>query len=144
MPRSYIHESPRWFHYGSNPTDDSGNDNFRSPIRMHNASTTTCDYGCNTEIYGLIQIATDDTGSYLWLILCQIRKCVTWALCNISCFYSIPLFRKVEHVMSVQSQTCQCSHIHVSAVTFKYNSNYIESIVIMYLLFMSDYAIMKY
>ena len=64
-------------------------------------------------------------------------------LCNVSCFYSILLFRKVEHVMSVQSQTCQCSHIHVSAVTFKYNSNYIESIAIMYLLFISDYAIMK-
>ena len=65
-------------------------------------------------------------------------------LCNVSCFYSILLFRKVEHVMSVQSQTCQCSHIHVSAVTFKYNSNNIESIAIMYLLFISDYAIMKY
>ena len=45
--------------------------------------------------------------------------------------------------MSVQSQTCQCSHVHVSAVTFKYNSNYIKSIAIMYLLFISDYAIMK-
>ena len=65
-------------------------------------------------------------------------------LCKVSCFYSIPLFRKVDHVMSVQSQTCQCSHIHVSAVTFKYNSNFIESIAIMYLLFISDYAIMKY
>ena len=65
-------------------------------------------------------------------------------LCHVSCFYSILLFRKVEHVMSVQSQTCQCSHIYVSAVTFKYNSNYIESIAIMYLLFISDYAIMKY
>ena len=65
-------------------------------------------------------------------------------LCNLSCFYSILLFRKVEHVMSVQSQTCQCSHIHVSAVTFKYNSNYIESIAIMYILFISDYAILKY
>ena len=52
-------------------------------------------------------------------------------LCNVSCFYSILLFRKMEHVMSVQSQTCQCSHIHISAVTFKYNSNYIESIAIM-------------
>ena len=50
----------------------------------------------------------------------------------------------VEHAMSVQSQTCQCSHIHVSAVTFKFNSNYIESIAIMYLLFISDYAIKKY
>ena len=63
---------------------------------------------------------------------------------NVSCFYSILLFRKVEHVMSVQSQTCQCSHIHVNAVTFKYNSNYIEFIAIMYLLFISDFAIMNY
>ena len=44
------------------------------------ASTTTFDYGCNTEIYRLIQIATDDAGSYPWLILRQIRECVTWAL----------------------------------------------------------------
>ena len=65
-------------------------------------------------------------------------------LCNASCFYSILLFRKVEHVMSVQSQTRQCSHIHVSAVTFKCNSNYIDSIAIMFLLFISGYAIMKY
>ena len=48
--------------------DDPGNDNFRSPIRMHNASTTTYDYGCNTEIYGLIRIAMDDAGSYPWLM----------------------------------------------------------------------------
>ena len=66
MPRSHIHGSPRRFHFGSNPTDDPGNDNFRSPIRVHNASTTTYDYGCNTEIYGLIRIATDDAGSYPW------------------------------------------------------------------------------
>ena len=46
--------------------------------------------------------------------------------------------------MSVQSQTCQCCDRHVSAVTFKYNSNYVESILIMYLLFISDYAILKY
>ena len=46
--------------------------------------------------------------------------------------------------MSVRSQTCQCSHSHVSAVTFKYNSNNVESIVIMYLVFfISDYAIMN-
>ena len=50
MSRSHIHGSPCRFHYGSNPTDDLGNDNFSSPIRMHNASTTTYDYGCNTEI----------------------------------------------------------------------------------------------
>ena len=46
--------------------------------------------------------------------------------------------------MSVQSQTCQCSGSHVSAVTFKYNSNYVESIPIMNLLFISGYAILKY
>ena len=80
MPSSHIHGSPRRFHYGSNPTDNPGNDNFRSPIRMHNGSTTTYDYGCNTEINGLIRIATDDTESYPWLILRQIRECVTWAL----------------------------------------------------------------
>ena len=80
MPRSHIHGSPRRFHYGSNTTDVPGNDNFRSPIRMHNASATTYDYGCNTKINGLIRITTDDAGSYPWLILRQFRKCVTWAL----------------------------------------------------------------
>ena len=80
MPRSHIHGSPRRFRYGSNPTDDPGKVIFRSQRRMHNASTTTSDYGCNTEIYGLIRIATDDAGSYPWLILRQIRECVTWAL----------------------------------------------------------------
>ena len=80
MPRSHTHGSPRRFHYGSSPTDDTGNDSFRSPIRVHNASTTTYDYGYNTEVYGLIRIATDDAGSYPWLILRQIRECVTWPL----------------------------------------------------------------
>ena len=80
MPRSHIHGSPRRFHYRSSSTDDPGNDNFHSPIRMHNASTTMYDYGCNTEIYGLIRIATDDAGSYPWLFLRHIRECVTWAL----------------------------------------------------------------
>ena len=63
MPRSHIHGSPRRSHYGSNPTDDRGNDNFRSLIQMHNASTTTYEYRCNTGIYGLIRIATDDAAS---------------------------------------------------------------------------------
>ena len=80
MPSSHIHGSPRRFHYGSNPKDDPGNDNYHSPIRMHSLSTTTYDYGCNTEIYGLIRIATDDAGSYPWLILRRIRECVTRAL----------------------------------------------------------------
>ena len=65
MPRSHIHGSPRRFNYGSNPTDDPGNGNFRSLIQMHNASSTTYDYGYNTEIYGLIRIATDDAGSFV-------------------------------------------------------------------------------
>ena len=82
MPRLHIHRSPGRCHYGSYPTDGHGNDNFGSPVRMHNASTTTYDYGCNTEIHRLIRIATDDAGSYPWLILYQIRECVTWALAN--------------------------------------------------------------
>ena len=52
-------------------------------MQMHNASTTTYDYRCNTEIYGLIRIATDNAGSYPWLILRQIRECVTWALSKV-------------------------------------------------------------
>ena len=80
MPRSRIHGSPLRFHYGSNPKDEPGKDNFHSLIRMYNASTTTYDNGCNTEIYGLIRIAKDDAGSYPWLFLRQIRECVTWAL----------------------------------------------------------------
>ena len=100
MPRSHIHGSPRRFRYGSNPTDDPGNDNFRSPIRMHNASTTTYDYGCNTEIYGLIRIATDDAGSYPWLILRPISECVTWALQNV-CLK--PLRLKVKFYARIQN-----------------------------------------
>ena len=42
-------------------------------------STSTYDYGCNTEIYRLIRIAMDDAESYPWLILRPIRECVTWA-----------------------------------------------------------------
>ena len=91
MIRSHIHGSPRRFHYGSNPTDDPGNDNLRSPIRMHNASTTTYDYGGNTEICGLIRSATDDAGSFPWLILRQIRESVTWALGKIL-LLSLPWF----------------------------------------------------
>jgi len=43
MPRSHIHGSPRRFHYGLNITDDPGNVNFSSPIRMHNGVTTSFD-----------------------------------------------------------------------------------------------------
>ena len=35
MPRSHIHGSALQFYYGLNLTDDPGNDNFSSPIRMH-------------------------------------------------------------------------------------------------------------
>ena len=35
MPRSHIHGSPSRFFYGLNLTDDPGNANFHSPIRMH-------------------------------------------------------------------------------------------------------------
>ena len=35
MPRSHIHGSPRRFYYRLNLTDDPGNANFRSSIRMH-------------------------------------------------------------------------------------------------------------
>ena len=94
MPRSHIHGSIRRFHYGLNPTDDPGSDNFCSPIRMHNASTTTYDYGCNTEIYRLIRIATDDAGSYLLLILRQIRECVTWALLPVSPVFFFKFFKQ--------------------------------------------------
>ena len=40
MPRSHIHGSSRWFHYGSNLMDDPGNDIFCSLIRMHNGVAT--------------------------------------------------------------------------------------------------------
>ena len=40
MPRSLIHGSPRRFHYGLNLTDDPGNANFRSLIRMHSGVAT--------------------------------------------------------------------------------------------------------
>ena len=83
MPRSHIHGSPRRFYYGLNLTDDPGNANFRSQIRMHYISTTY-DYGCNTESYGPIQIATNDAGLYPWLIRRPVRECVTWALASLS------------------------------------------------------------
>ena len=67
--------------------EDPGNDNVRSWIQMYNANTTMHDYGCNT---GLIRIATDNAGLYPWLILRQIRECVTWALK--SCFNCIDVF----------------------------------------------------
>ena len=83
MPRSHIHRSPRRFYYRLNLTDDPGNANLRSPIRMHyiymNKYSTTYDYGCNRENYGPIWIATNDAGLYSWLIRRPVRECVTWA-----------------------------------------------------------------
>ena len=79
MPRSHIHGSPRRFYYGLNLTDDPGNANFRSPIRMHYIRTTSYDYGCNTESYGPIRIATNYGGLYPGLIRRPVRECVTWA-----------------------------------------------------------------
>ena len=49
-------------------------------------STTTYDYGCNTESYGPIQIATN---GHLWLIWRQVRECVTWALHECSCLLNL-------------------------------------------------------
>ena len=43
-------------------------------------STTTYDYGCNTESYWPIRIDTNDAGVYPWLIRHTVRECVTWAL----------------------------------------------------------------
>ena len=85
MPRSHIHVSPRRFFYRLNLTDEPGNANFRSPIRMHYIRMIkyyyiTYDYGCNTESYGPIRIATNDAGLYPWLIRRPVRECVTWAL----------------------------------------------------------------
>ena len=46
--------------------------------------------------YGNIRTNTDtkdDAGSYPWLILCQIRECVTWALLGLNCL-NIQVLRK--------------------------------------------------
>ena len=76
MPRSHIHGSPRRFYYGLNLTDDLGNANFRE---SDTDALYTYDYGCNTESYGPIRIATNDAGLYPWLIRRLVRECVTWA-----------------------------------------------------------------
>ena len=79
MPRSHIHGSPCWFHNGLNFTDVPGNASFPSLIRMHSGEATTYDYGCITESYGPVQIATNDARSYPWLNRRSFRECVTWA-----------------------------------------------------------------
>ena len=77
MPRSHIHGSPLRFYYGLNLRDGPGNANFCSPITD---ALYKYDYGCNTESYGPILIATNDAGLYPWLIQRPVRECVTWAL----------------------------------------------------------------
>ena len=51
---------------------------------MLELSTTTYDYGCNTESYGPIRIATN---VHPWLIRRSVRECVTWALCKFTFCY---------------------------------------------------------
>ena len=43
ISRLHIHGSPPRFHYGSNFSDDHGNANFASSIRMHNVVATSFD-----------------------------------------------------------------------------------------------------
>ena len=50
MPRSHIHRSPRWFHYGLKLTDVPGNVNFRSLIRMRNVVATGFDVSTNDNV----------------------------------------------------------------------------------------------
>ena len=50
MPRSHIHGSPRWFHYGLNLTDVPGNVAFRSLIRMLNVVATGFDVSAKDNI----------------------------------------------------------------------------------------------
>ena len=42
-------------------------------LKGENQSTTTYDYGCNTENYGTIRIATNDAGLYPLLIRRPVR-----------------------------------------------------------------------
>ena len=59
MPRSHIHGSPRRFYYGLNLTDDPGNANFRSPIRVHYVRMITDATRKATDQYGLPQMMPD-------------------------------------------------------------------------------------
>ena len=43
-------------------------------------STTTYDYGCNTESYGPTGIVTNDAGLYPWLFRRPVCEYMTWAL----------------------------------------------------------------
>ena len=53
-------------------------------------STTTYDYGCNTENYWPILIATNDAGVYQWLIRRPVHEYVTWALHRFVFFIQSP------------------------------------------------------
>ena len=59
MPRSHIHGSPRRFYYGLNLTDDPGNANFRSPIRMHYIRMIKYHYVWLRMQYGKLRTYTD-------------------------------------------------------------------------------------
>ena len=50
MPRSHIHGSPRRFHCGLSLTDDPGNANFRSLIRMHSGAATGFDVSTKDKV----------------------------------------------------------------------------------------------
>ena len=59
MPRSHIHGSPRRFYYGLNLTNDSGNANSRSPIRMHYIRMIKYYYTWLRMQYGKLRTNTD-------------------------------------------------------------------------------------
>ena len=59
MPRSHIHGSPRPFYYGLNLTDDPGNANIRSPIRMHYISMIKYYHVWLRMQYGKLRTNTD-------------------------------------------------------------------------------------
>ena len=58
-PRSHIHRSPPRFCYGLNLTDDPGNANFRSPIRMHYIRMIKYYYVWLRMQYGKLRTNTD-------------------------------------------------------------------------------------
>ena len=59
MPRSHIHGSPSRFYYGLNLTDNHGNANFRSPIRMHYIRMIKYYYVRERMQYGKLRTNTD-------------------------------------------------------------------------------------
>ena len=71
-----------------------------------------------SDIYGLIRIATDDAGSYPWLILRQIRECVTLALIYLTLTFDAIKFVKFAirniccelHVYTISNQCANYEH----------------------------------